>query len=108
MKIVYIVSPFRGDTKRNIAKACDYCKAAVRAGVMPIAPHLLYPQFMDDSDREQRKLGLSFALQLLRKCDELWVCGNDITDGMLGEMEAAQDCKIPIRYFDSDGKEVLL
>jgi hypothetical protein len=31
---------------------------------------------MDDGDKEERELGLRFALILLGKCDELWVFGN--------------------------------
>lgn len=80
--LVYVASPFAGDTEYNVRKAREYCRFAVSKGCIPIAPHLHYPQFMDDGDKEQRELGLFFALVLLGKCDELWVfaeslCGSD-------------------------------
>lgn len=104
--IAYIASPYRGDVERNVERAKDYCRFALGADAIPLAPHLMYPQFLDDADREQRKLGLSCALALLARCDELWVMGGDISDGMLGEMEEAHKRGIPIRYFGDDYEEV--
>ena len=104
--IVYVASPYRGSIEGNRSRAREFCKFAVKTGAMPIAPHLLYPQFMDDTDKEQRKLGLSFALALLGKCDELWVFGENISEGMRGEIERAEKRGIPIRYFSDKCEEV--
>jgi len=71
--LVYIASPFAGDIYRNIERAQGYSRFAISKGYIPLTPHLLYPQFMDDDDKEQRELGLRFALKLLTKCEELWV-----------------------------------
>jgi hypothetical protein len=71
--LVYIASPYSGDIETNGRRAQGYCRFAVTKNRIPIAPHLHYPQFMDDSDKEQRELGLLFALVLLGKCDELWI-----------------------------------
>lgn len=57
LPLVYIASPFAGDTERNIAKARDYCRFAVSKGCIPLAPHLHYPQFMEDTDKAQRARG---------------------------------------------------
>ena len=46
--LVYICSPYSGDVKTNTEKAKDYCRFAVEKGNVPIAPHLLFPQFMDE------------------------------------------------------------
>jgi len=89
--------------ERNITKAQRYCRSAVDRGCIPLAPHLLYPQFMDDNDEKQRKLGLCFALALLEKCDELWVFGDRISSGMTLEISMAQRCGIPIRYYKGEG-----
>jgi hypothetical protein len=106
LPLVYIASPFAGDTKRNIARARGYCRLAVGKGCIPLAPHLLYPQFMDDGDKEERALGLKFALILLGKCDELWVFGERVSDGMSREIAKAKRCGLPIRYFNSKGEEI--
>lgn len=98
--LVYICSPFAGDIEYNISCARGYCRFAISEEFIPLAPHLLYPQFMDDDDKEQRDLGLSFALVLLGKCDELWVFGNRISEGMEREITKAKRRSMPIRYFN--------
>lgn len=106
MPLVYIASPFAGDIDRNTQRARGYCRFAVGRGYIPLAPHLHYPQFMDDRNKGQRKLGLRFALILLGKCDELWVFGDIISSGMAAEVAKAERRHIPIRYFTEDCKEV--
>lgn len=106
MPLVYIASPFAGDTEYNIARAKGYCRFAVSKGSIPLAPHLHYPQFMDDGDKDARSLGLRFALILLGKCDELWVFGDRISDGMTAEIAKAKRRRMPVRYFNSKCEEV--
>ena len=48
--LVYICSPYRGDTEKNTEKARKYSRFAVESKAIPMTPHLLYPQFMDDSN----------------------------------------------------------
>lgn len=103
--MVYICSPFAGDIEFNISRARGYCRFAVSKGCIPLAPHLHYPQFMDDFDKENRELGLSFALTILARCDEVWVFGGRISDGMAGEIAKAKKRGMPIRYFSSQCKE---
>ncbi|MBS4022383.1 MAG: DUF4406 domain-containing protein [Dethiobacter sp.] len=98
--LVYVASPFAGNTEYNISKARGYCRFAVTKGCIPIAPHLLYPQFMDDDDKEQRELGLFFALILLGKCDEIWVFGERVSDGMAAEIAKAKKSGMPVKYFN--------
>lgn len=40
--LVYICSPFAGDTDINTEKARHYCRFAVRNACIPLAPHLLF------------------------------------------------------------------
>ncbi|MTI95434.1 MAG: DUF4406 domain-containing protein [Firmicutes bacterium] len=104
--LVYICSPFAGDIDYNTSRARGYCRFAVSEGCIPLAPHLHYPQFMDDTDKESRELGLFFALILLTKCDTVWVFGSRISDGMTREIAKARRCGIPIRYFNEKCQEV--
>lgn len=105
--LVYICSPFAGDIEYNIIRARGYCRFAVSEGRIPLAPHLHYPQFMDDFDKESRELGLSFALILLAKCDVVWVFGNRISNGMAREIAKAKKLTIPIRFFNEKCEEVM-
>ena len=45
----------------------------------PIAPHLLYPQILNDTDPSERACGLAMGRQLLTVCSEVWVCGGQIS-----------------------------
>ena len=104
--LVYIASPYAGETEDNISRAKGYCRFAVSKGVIPLAPHLLYPQFMDDDDEDQRILGLRFAIALLCRCDELWVFGEKVSAGMAKEIEKAEKRGMRIRRFNSKCEEV--
>ncbi len=105
MPLVYIASPFSGDAERNTKRARGYCRFAVSRGYIPLAPHLHYPQFLDDDDSEEREMGLFFAIVLLGKCDELWVFGN-ISSGMAKEVAKAKRRGMTIRYFNERCEEV--
>ena len=97
--VVYICSKYRGDVKANTEKARRYCRMAVNKGCIPIAPHLLLPQFMrDDMERE---LAMFMDLVILTKCAELWVCG-EISEGMQTEIDCAKKRNKKIRFFKED------
>ncbi len=97
--IVFICSPFAGDVEGNVMRAKRYGRFAVTQKVIPIIPHLMYPQFLYDDDPAERRLGLEMGLVLLTKCQEIWVFGDRVSKGMAVEIKKAKQCKIPIRYF---------
>lgn len=105
-RCVFICSPFAGDTAGNMLKAIRYMRFASDAGCVPFAPHLLYPQVLDEFDPAERELGISYGLVWLNKCDELWVFGRHISNGMAREIAKAQKRGIPIRTFTESCKEV--
>lgn len=104
--IVYICSPFSGDVDENIAAAQRYCRFAVDKGCIPVAPHLLFPQFLDDSNPKERQLGLFFSTALMSKCAEVWVFGSTISAGMEAEIKRARWKDYRLRYFDENCEEV--
>lgn len=97
MKRVYIASVYRGDRQQNEAFAKMAVSYAIQQEVVPIAPHLLYPQVLDDDDPIERAIGIVLAKSLLTVCDELWLCGDRITEGMKAEWELAREMQIPVR-----------
>ena len=103
--LVYICSPFSGDTDGNTQRARRYCRFAVRNGCIPLAPHLLFPQFMDDTKPTERNLALFMDIVLLGKCDQLWVFGKEISAGMAAEIGKAEKKNMTIRYFTEELKE---
>lgn len=104
--IVFICSPYAGDIENNVKAAQKYCRFAVEMGYIPFAPHLLFPQFLNDSDPKERGLGLFFGIALMSKCAELWVFGETVSAGMAKEIEKAEKRGMRIRRFNSNCEEV--
>lgn len=104
--LVFICSPLAGVIEKNIDSARRYSKFAMEQGTIPFAPHLLFPQFLDENDRTQRDLGIFFGLVLLGKCDEMWVFGSPPSRGMGVEIAKARKRGLPIRWFNGQCQEV--
>lgn len=104
--LVYICSPLSGNMDANIEKARRYCRFAVESGCIPLAPHLLFPQFMNDSDPQERNLAMFMDVVLLTKCSELWVFGDSVSKGMSIEIAKAKRNQMPIRHFTEKCEEV--
>lgn len=101
--LVYICSPYAGAVENNVELARALCAHAVARRKIPLAPHLLFPQFMDDTDASERELAMFFNRILLSKCEVIWVSA-----GMRAEIEWAHHLELPITYFDADFEEVTL
>lgn len=105
--IVYICSPYAGDVETNVQKARRYCRFAVDKGYIPIAPHLLFTQFLNDDNPKERQLGIFFGNAVMSKCSEVWVFGDRISDGMEAEIKRAKRKNYRLRYFNEDLEEVM-
>ena len=104
--IVYICSPFPGEIDRQAEDARCFSRFAVAMGYIPLAPSLLFPQFLDDNDPNERELALFFRHVLMTKCAEVWVFGNHISSGMKAEIKRAKWKNIHLRYFSLACEEV--
>ena len=104
--MVYICSPLSGISPPTRGTPAAYCRFAVDSGCIPLAPHLYFPQFMDDGNGAERDLALFMDLVLLSKCAELWVFGDHISKGMSIEIEKARRKSQTIRWFTKNCKEV--
>jgi len=109
MPLVYICSPYRGDVDQNIQNARRYCAFALTQKALPVAPHLLFPQFMGNEETEEtRELALHMGLILISKCRELWFFGDTVSDGMKNEINRARWRDMIVRHFTNDCQEVIL
>ena len=97
MKKVYICSPLGGNIAKNLQKAKEYTKFALLCGTAPVVPHF-YAECLDDNDPKNRELGLAAGMSLLWLCDEVWVFGDTVTDGMRAELKFCKNLNIRIRY----------
>ena len=94
-KLIFVCSPFQNQHS-NLERAKQCCRAVIQSGHVPIAPHLFFPQFLNDAIESERALGLACSIQLLSKCNELWIFGEIITDGMREEIKYAMENGIPL------------
>lgn len=105
--LVYICSPYsHGCINDNIENARRYSRFAVDTHYVPIAPHLLFPQFLDDRLAEDRQTAMSLNQVLLEKCSQLWVFGSVRSEGMQQEIQWAKQRQITIRYFTEELEEI--
>lgn len=105
MDKIYICSPYRGDTKKNIENVKRYCHYATWDGI-PIAPHLYFTQFLDDDSTSDRWRGIRWGLALLAECREIRVYADEVTEGMIEEIKEAQKLNIPIKFYDAEMEEI--
>ena len=93
--IVYICSPYSGDVDRNTEMARRYSRYAIDKGFIPITPHLWLPGIL--SEATERELAISIDLRLLELTEELWICGDVISEGMKQEIAHARELQLPVR-----------
>ena len=79
----------REELEENIMIAKWAANKLVSEGKIPIAPHLYFPRFMDDSIAEERYFGMEAGKRLMMQCKEFLVVTveNVISDGMNEEID---------------------
>lgn len=107
MKKVYICAPLGGDVAGNLENAKRYSEYALRCGAAPVTPHF-YALCLDDSVPAEREMGIVAGLSLLWFCDEVWVFGDEITEGMANEIKLARNLNIKVKAIKEHEIEKLL
>ena len=93
----YVCSPLGGNITANIENAKRYSQYVFKCGMAPVIPHF-YALILDDAIPDERKLGMQADLSLLWVCDEVWVFGDEITEGMKKEIIFAEKLNIKVKY----------
>lgn len=97
MRRAYICSPLSGNISGNIENAKRYARYIFKCGMTPVIPHF-YALILDDEIPDERKLGMQAGISLLWVCDEVWVFGDEITEGMKKEIIFAEKLNIKVKY----------
>lgn len=101
MRKVYICSPYRAkdstELDRNIDYAQELTRQALEAGLAPITPHLYMAQCLDEKRAEERALGMTAGLEMLKSCDFV-IAGikYGISESMRKEIETANTLRIEV------------
>jgi len=101
MKLVYISHPVRGNVQENLKAASHWVRWATRLpGIVPIAPYFQSVVAFSESDPDERQEGFNHGLKILQYCQELWVCGERITEGVQLEIDYAWRWQIPVIFHE--------
>lgn len=96
MKKVYICSPLGGNVEENLRKVRRYTKYALLCGTAPVVPQI-YARCLDVSNPRERQIGVAAGLGLLWFCDEMWIFGNEKTEGMEAELQFCKNLHVKTR-----------
>ena len=89
------------------SKQYFYCRDAVCEFVfsqnyIPINPFRVFDYFL--GDRVERDAIRAANQEVLSRCDEVWVFGEQLADGVLMEIAQAETEKKPLRYFSINNR----
>lgn len=93
-KKIYVCSPYGAKTEKEIANnrriALIACKAIIERGNIPVAPHIYFPQFLNDNKESEREFAIQAGFRAMNECDEIWICAP--------EEKISSEMKREIRY----------
>ena len=98
-KIIYVCAPLGGRIYKHIGEAIEYSRFVFKCGAIPIVPHF-FAFSLNDKIPEERNMGLVAGRLLLLYCDEMWIFGEHITEGMVGEMKLCEETGIHMRHIN--------
>jgi hypothetical protein len=93
---------FTAQSKRFFYCREAVCQFAFSHGVIPINPFMAFGYFLGERTDRDAVRRANDALVL--RCDELWVFGRDLANGVLQEIALAADARKPIRFFSIDDR----
>ena len=101
----FICSPFHSEDFNDWEFYCRLASAACKRsfidGRIPVAPHMYFTNFLDDTNNKHRQWGLAASQSLLSECDKMtvYVIDGYISAGMKAEIERAiYDFEIQPKY----------
>lgn len=90
--LLYVCSPYRGDTKRNKEYARELTRLALDNDFCPVTVHLYLTEALDDDVPEERAKGMDAGIEILDNCKYILIGGRyGISEGMKREIKRALD-----------------
>lgn len=103
-KPIFVCSRYKGNVQKHVQQARDICrKLIIDFKARPFAPHLFYPNFLNDNITEERLIALNQSYYHITQCDcMLVVIEDEISEGMKTEIEFAKEYGTEIFYCKYD------
>lgn len=104
MKLIYIAHPLGAGAEReaNRARAARWVDWAARCGAAPVATWITLSGMWGE---DRRELGLAIDCALAERCDEVWLVGGRVSEGMRIEAAAAERAGVTVRDLTCLGPE---
>lgn len=81
----------------NQQNAYEYTKEVLETGNAPLTPQLFIPDYSDKTMLEDERL-LKAVLQMIKKCDDIWVFGSILTQSMKLQLQYAVENSLHIKF----------
>jgi hypothetical protein len=96
MRRIVIISPFQGQQRKNTDYARRALLDSVRRGESPFAPHLLYPQILNEKVKD-REAGMVCGHAWIQIADAVAVYGDlGMSSGMLDDLAVAREAGLEV------------
>lgn len=97
-KLVFVAHPLSGDVTGNLILAKTWLRWLINENpdcsfCLGWAP---YCEVLDDDDPEHRERGIRDGMEMLSRCDELWMVGSRLSNGMADERDKAIALGLPV------------
>ena len=109
ISVVYLAHPVSGDVTGNLAEARLWVRHLEEnnPNIAIVASWITECEVWDDAKPEERAAGLRRDMAVLAKCDELWLVGPRISEGMQMEKTFAEAKGIPVTDLTGCEREAL-
>jgi hypothetical protein len=95
-KFVGIIHEYGGDSD-NVDACGEFCRLVAQylPNVVPLSPLHMFA-FLDDCERNERRLGIRLWRVVMSRCDEVWTVGACGTEGCRGDLAACEESGVPV------------
>ena len=88
----HVIRPYSYQDGDIGAYAKELTRVALDHGITHVTPHLYLTQVLDESNPEQRKIGMAAGIEILKQCQYILIGSRKgLSEGMLDEIEEAYD-----------------
>jgi len=96
-KMVFVAHPISGDVENNCRRVLEICRQIHTKEVIPVFPRFTWSQYLGDSP-EDKELAIAVNEAYFRSgaVDELWVYGDELSEGMRREIQLAFELGIKV------------
>jgi hypothetical protein len=110
MKQVYLAHPLSAPTKEGILRNIHNAKLWYKWACDNYWPDhcfnamwILNCEVYEDSNQRERDIGMQRNYHHIKRCDELWLLGTEVSKGMESEAKFARRCLQPVYDLTSEG-----